>query len=185
MNCPQKVGHYLRVFMERKVKHSYDFKLRCVEEVLKGRSAISVAAEFKCDRSQLWKWVVLYRRRGASGLIPRNNRSYDADFKLKVLKAINKKSLTLEEACRMFDISGRSVIVAWQRSFSEKGMAGLQRKSKDKPEFMAFKKRIESSAKSSTKEKLLLENESLRAENALLKKLQALIQSEESKKRKP
>ncbi|WP_394331922.1 helix-turn-helix domain-containing protein, partial [Flavobacterium caeni] len=50
--------------MERKVKHSYDFKLRCVEEVLKGRSAISVAAEFKCDRSQLWKWVVLYRRRG-------------------------------------------------------------------------------------------------------------------------
>ena len=171
--------------MERNVKRSYDFKLRCVEEVLKGRSAISVAAEFNCDRSQLWRWVVLFKRCGASGLMPRSNRSYDVNFKLKVLKAIEKKSLTLEEACIKFNISGSSVIRTWQRKFTEKGIAGLQGKSKDRPEFMAFKKRIETSAKSSTKEKLLLENESLRAEIALLKKLQALIQAEESKKRKP
>ena len=171
--------------MERKVKHHYDFKLRCVEEILKGRSAISVAAEFNCDRSQIWTWFGSYKRLGASGLMPRSNQSYDANFKLKVLKAVEKKSLTLREACIMFNISGGSVIRAWQRSFSEKGIAGLQGKSKDKPEFMAFKRRIETSAKSTTKEKLLLENESLRAENALLKKLQALIQAEESKKRKP
>ena len=171
--------------MERKVKHSYESKLRCVEEVLNGRSAISVAAEFKLNRSQLWKWVVLYKRNGASSLVPRNNRSYDVNFKLKVLKAIEKKSLTLEEACIMFNIPGGSVIGNWQKNFTEKGIAGLQRKSKDRPEFMANKRKIETSAKSSTKEQLLLENESLRAENALLKKLQALIQAEESKKRKP
>ena len=110
LNCPQKVGHNFRVFMERKVKHSYEFKVQCVEEVLKGRSAISVAGEFRIDRSQLWKWVVVYRRCGASGLIPRTNRSYDVNFKLKVLKAIEKKSLTLGEACIMFNISGSSII---------------------------------------------------------------------------
>jgi len=171
--------------MERKVKHSYDFKLRCVEEVLKGRSAISVAGESRIDRSQLWRWVVVYRRCGASGLIPRSNRSYDVNFKLKVLKAIEKKSLTLGEACIMFNISGSSTILAWQRRFYEKGIAGLKGKSKERSEFMAFKRKIKTSTKSSTKEELLLENESLRAENALLKKLQALIQAEENKKRKP
>ena len=106
--------------MERKVKRNYDFKLRCVEEVLKGRSAISVATEFNCNRSQLWKWVVLYERCGSSGLLPRCNQSYDLDFKLKVLKAIDKKSLTLREACVMFDISGESLILAWRRKFNEK-----------------------------------------------------------------
>ena len=106
--------------MERKVKHSYEFKLRCVEEVLNGRSAISVAAEFKLDRSQLWKWVVLYKRNGASSLVPRNNRSYDVNFKLKVLKAIEKKSLTLEEACIMFNIPGGSVIGNRQKTLLKK-----------------------------------------------------------------
>ncbi|RZJ73776.1 helix-turn-helix domain-containing protein [Flavobacterium sp.] len=171
--------------MERKVKHSYDFKLHCVEEVLRGRSAISVASEFGCDRSQVWKWVVLYKRGGASGLVPRSNRRYDVDFKLKVLKAVEKKSLTLDEACIKFDISCGSVIRSWQRAFTEKGTAGLQGRTKDSPELMAFKRRLKTSAESSTKEELLLENESLRAEIALLKKLQALIQAEESKKRKP
>ena len=171
--------------MERKVKRNYDFKLRCVEEVLKGRSAISVAAEFKCVRSQLWKWVVLYKRCGASGLKPRVNRSYDADFKLKVLKAVEKKSLTLEEACIMFDISGGGLISSWQRSFAEKGRAGLQSKTKGRAESMQKRKKKISTEPLTKEEELLLENESLRAENALLKKLQALIQAEESKKRKP
>jgi len=85
----------------------------------------------------------------------------------------------------MFNIPGGSVIGNRQKNFTEKGIAGLQRKSKDRPEFMANKRKIETFAKSSTKEQLLFENEFLRAENALLKKLQALIQAEESKKRKP
>lgn len=172
--------------MARKVKYDYDFKLRCVEEVLKGRSAIAVAAEFKCDRTLLWKWVILHRRLGASGLVPRGNRNYDVDFKLKVIKAIDKKSLTLEEACRMFDVPGSSIILNWQRNFAERGISGLHRKQYSRAEPMESKKNKKANPKPLTREEeLLLENRSLRAENALLKKLQALIQAEESKKRKP
>lgn len=171
--------------MERKVKYNYDFKLRCVEEVLKGRSAISVAAEFNCDRSRLWTWVRSYERLGSPGLVPRTNRSYDINFKLKVLKAIEKKSLTLSEACIMFNVSGSSLILGWQRSFAEKGRAGLQSKPKGKPESMQSKRKKTSTKPLTREEELLLENESLQAENALLKKLQALIQAEENKKRKP
>ncbi|RAR70089.1 hypothetical protein CLV55_1121, partial [Flavobacterium aciduliphilum] len=36
MHCPQKVRHYFGgIFMERKVKYDYAFKLECVELVLK------------------------------------------------------------------------------------------------------------------------------------------------------
>lgn len=172
--------------MARKVKYDYDFKLRCVEEILKGRSAIAVAGEFKCNRSQVWKWFDAYKREGASGLMPRDNRSYDVDFKLKVLRSIEEKSLTLKEACILFKISGSSLILNWQRSFVEKGKAGLHSKTKGRPESMQSKRKKGTSVKPLTREEeLLLENESLRAENALLKKLQALIQAEESKKRKP
>jgi transposase len=127
--------------MEKKVKHAYDFKLRCVEEVLKGRSAISVAAEFKCDRSQLWTWVCSYKRFGASCHIPRSNPSYDINFKMKVLKAVEKKSLTLNESCIMFNVSGSALILALRRNFSKEGIAGLERKLKGRLNFREFKQK--------------------------------------------
>jgi transposase len=173
--------------MERKVKYNYDFKLRCVEEVLnKGRSSESVATEFGGNESNIRKWVLFYKEYGASGLIPKNNRNYDPNFKLEVLKAIERKSLTLMQACLKYSISDKSVIQSWQRKFDKEGAAGLVCKPKGRPKSMQFKRKKRISSKPLTREEeLLLENESLRAENALLKKLQALIQAEESKKRKP
>lgn len=173
--------------MERKVKFNYDFKLRCIEEVLRNfRSAESVAMKLGCDESNIRKWVVFYERYGAPGLVPRTNRHYDAAFKLKVLKTIEKKSLTLMEACLKYDISDKSVIQSWQKRFDHEGPAGLEPKPKGRPISMQFKRKKRASDKPLTREEeLLLENEALRAENALLKKLQALIQAEENKKRKP
>jgi len=173
--------------MERKVKFTYEFKLGCVREVLNnGRSAESVSKVFCCDESNIRKWVVFYERYGEQGLISRANRSYTAVFKLKVLRAIEKESLTLMQACLKYNISDKSVIQAWQRIFAQEGVAGLKPKPKGRPKSMAFKRKKRTSEKPLTREEeLLLENEALRAENAFLKKLQALVQAEENKKRKP
>ncbi|MFV8376107.1 helix-turn-helix domain-containing protein [Flavobacterium sp. LB1P62] len=77
--------------MERKVKYNYAFKLECIKSVLeKHYSCNYVSIEKGLERSNLRKWIGFYKEYGAIGLLPRKNQSYLLDFKLEVLKAINK-----------------------------------------------------------------------------------------------
>jgi len=102
--------------MERKVKYNYEFKLLCVEEVLKkDRTLNSVAIKKIYIKPCLKKWVNFYSMYGSPGLLPRQNQKYNAAFKLKVLRAINKKCLSLSEACISFNILSSFVISNWQR----------------------------------------------------------------------
>lgn len=87
-----------------------------------------------------------------------------------------------------FNITSESVIIKWQRDFANFGIVGLEPKPKGRPKTMTnFKPKKRKSEKPLTREEeLLQEIERLRCENALLKKLQALIQAEEkANKRKP
>jgi len=157
--------------MERKVKYNYDFKLRCVEEVLKNnRSIKSVAIAEGLNESNLRLWIGFYNKHGTEGLVPRHNQSYTADFKRKVLDAINNKFLSLNEACLEFNIPSNSLIITWQKSYGCYGSAGLLTKPRGRPKAMTYKRAKKKSSKPLTREEeLLMENESLRAEIELLK----------------
>jgi transposase len=176
-------------FMERKVKYDYAFKLECVNLVLKKHhSCMYVAIERGLNESNIRKWVGFYRKYGKSGLLPRENQSYIIDFKMSVLKAIVERKLSLREACVEFNIPTVSVIIKWQKDFANFGIEGLKPKPRGKSKSMDnFKRKKRKSDKPLTREEeLMLENEKLRCENDLLKKLHALIQAEEkAKKRKP
>jgi transposase len=74
----------------------------------------------------------------------------------------------------------------WRDEHSKGGVASILNKPRGRPKIMEYKRAKKKSKKPLTREEeLLLENESLRAELDLLKKLQALIQAEQYKKRKP
>ena len=176
--------------MERKVKYDYEFKLRCVNEVLKkGRSTESVAKSIGFSETNLRKWVNFYKKYGVEGLLSKPNQNYNPSFKLNVLQTIQKDSLSLSEACVMFNIPSQSTILTWQRAYSKNGYLGLENKPKGRPTKMIIKRKKRKSDKPLTREEeLLLEIESLRAENELLKKFNALVQAEEAKlnkRRKP
>jgi transposase len=175
--------------MERKVKYDYAFKFECVELVLKKQLSFESVSKLKGpNESNIRKWVSFYKKYGEIGLVPRKNQSYKVDFKLKVLKEIKEKFLSLSEACLKFNIPTSSIIIKWQRDFTNFGLEGLQAKPKGRPKSMSnFKRKKRKSDKPLTREEeLLLENEALRCELDYLKKLQALIQAEEqAKKRKP
>ena len=80
--------------MERKVKYSYEFKLRCVNEVLyQHKSVNSVAKSNGVDHKSVDLWLSFYQKYGKLGLLPRKNKTYSVDFKLKVLKMIKAKNL--------------------------------------------------------------------------------------------
>lgn len=172
--------------MGRKVKYTYEFKLRCVKQVLINHQTVEdVSKLYGCHHTTLHDWIRFYEKYGKKALLPRETKVYSIPFKLKVLGAIDKDSLSLSQACLEFNISTKSVIMKWQRNYKKDGILGLNNKPRGKPKSMEFKRTKKKSNKPLTREEeLLLENESLRAELDLLKKLQALIQQEQNKKHK-
>lgn len=170
-----------------KRKYDYAFRLQCVHYVLKkGYSISEVAREKGIEQSNLRLWLGFYNEYGKNGLKTERNRHYDLSFKIKVLQCIEKEFLSLLSACVRFNISSESVIINWQRAYKLNGQSGLISKRKGRPPRMKppIKRKPRKSTKPLTREEeLLKENEYLRAENELLKKLQALAQT--NKKQKP
>ena len=164
--------------MGRKVKYDYAFKLRCVKQVLKNHQTVEdVSKLYGCHHTTLHDWIRFYEKYGKKALLPRKTKVYSIPFKLKVLKAIDKDSLSFSQACLEFIIPTKSVIMKWQRNYKKEGIIGLNIKPRGKPKSMQFKRAKKKSNKPLTREEeLLLENESLRAELDLLKQLQALQQ---------
>ena len=173
--------------MNKTNKFTYEFKLQCVEAVIKGkRSVFDVAKENVIVRGNLRLWIKRYELYGKAGLRKKVYQPYDITFKLKVLQSIERENLSLRTACARFKIPSMSTIISWQRAYELEGMQGLNNKPKGRPSKMKppIKRKARKSSKPLTREdELLKENEYLRAENALLKKLQALVQAD--KKQKP
>lgn len=173
--------------MERKVKYTYEFKLRCVEEVLKKhQTVVATAKENDVALTGLKWWIRCYIALGKDGLLPsQKNTNYSITFKLKVLQAIEKKTLSLGQACLTFNIPARSTIISWQRRYAKEGLAGLKLKPIGRPVSMNIKrKKRKSNQPLSREEELLRELEYLRAENEILKKFNALVQAEQAKQNK-
>ena len=94
------------------------------------------------------------------------NKRYTPEFKIKVVETMHREKLSYRETARQFDISN-SRVTAWERIYIEEGADGLYaerrgRKSTGRPPKIK-------------KEDLIAEVQRLRAENAYLKKLNALV----------
>ena len=125
--------------MEKKVKYDYAFKLECVELVLKKHYSEEYVSKLKqIPRWNIRKWVSFYKTYGEIALLPRINQNYSKEFKLKVLKVIEKESLSLMAAGVRFNIS---MILKWKKDFANFGLEGLESKPKGKPKSMGNFKR--------------------------------------------
>jgi transposase len=171
--------------MERKVKYSYTFKLGCVELVTKKHYTYGYVSQQKgLEQSIVRKWVGVYKSKGKIGLHPRKNSNYSISFKLKVLKTLEQDCLSLSETRLKFDISSDSIIIKWKRDYAKFGIEGLHPKPRGRPNSMSKNKRKKriSDKPLTREEELLKENERLRCENDLLKKLHALAQAKKNQK---
>ncbi|NBL66121.1 helix-turn-helix domain-containing protein [Flavobacterium sp. NST-5] len=171
--------------MERKVKYDYAFKLECVKLVLEKHYSVLYVSKLKnISKSNVRKWVNFYKEYGTAGLLPRRNNSYSVDFKLTVIQTIRKEMLSLRESCLRFNIPDAGLIVKWKKDFANFGIKGLQPKQRGRPISMSNNKRKKrkSDKPLTREEELLRENELLRCENELLKKLDALIQARKNPK---
>src|SRR5258708_30786187 len=173
--------------MDKRVKYSVRQKESVVRSILAGRQSITGAAqELGCMRSAVKRWMVQYREHGVKGFSIRNG-SYEGAFKLMVVRYYLKKELSLNQTACHFNIPNESAIHRWLKRYERYGTEGLLKKSSGRKRSpMAKKPRKKEPASSDpAAEKLAAlqrENEYLRAENAFLKKLEALVQQEKAAK---
>ena len=107
------------------------------------------------------------------------NKRYTGEFKQKVIETMHEEQLSFRETARQFEINDHTRVLLWERIYLEEGPEGLYierrgRKSTDLPKKLS--KEVE--------EDLLAEVQRLRAENAYLKKLNALVAERVRQERK-
>ena len=107
------------------------------------------------------------------------NKRYTADFKKHVIETMQQERLSYSETARQFEINDHKQIMSWERIYLTEGPKGFVverrgRGSKGRPAKLPTK----------VEEELLAEVQRLRAENAYLKNLQALVLEDERRQRK-
>lgn len=99
------------------------------------------------------------------------NKRYTGEFKQKVVEAMQREKLSYREAARQFDVPSDTRVASWERIYLEEGPEGLYIERRGR----SSKGRPPKQMKPEIEEDLLAEVQRLRAENAYLKKLNALV----------
>lgn len=107
----------------------------------------------------------------------RTNKKYTGEFKQKVVEAIKRDGLSYKEAARAFGIKSDRQVRNWERIYLEEGAEGLYIERRGRSSHGGG--RPAKPLKPEVEEDLIAEVQRLRAENAYLKKLRALVQEEE------
>ena len=99
------------------------------------------------------------------------NKRYTGEFKQEVVETMMRERLSYHEAARQFDVSDHHLVASWERIYIEEGPEGLYVERRGR----GSKGRPPKKLKPEDEEDLLAEVQRLRAENAYLKKLNALV----------
>ncbi|TSI07324.1 helix-turn-helix domain-containing protein [Lysinibacillus sp. BW-2-10] len=159
-------------------KYSDEFKLKIVTEYLNGKLGFKRLAEKynipNC--SVIPGWVRAYKEFGIEGIRRKTKKAvYSVQFKLTVLNFMKQTGASYQDTAIEFNLNNQSMIMNWNRKLLEKGVEGLEDKSKGRPP-MSKKSKLTTTNHNniqSREDQLARENELLRLEIAYLKKLNA------------
>ena len=161
---------------KKRKKHGYAERLKYMHMLENGLSINHIHIHYGISEQLLSSLWIRYQSEGPSGLIKKKSIKADYAFRLQVLRDIEENHLTLVEASLKYDVCS-SRISAWKRIARVHGYNALSiisprgrppkndmgRPRKKKPEEMT------------ELELLQLRVKELEAENALLKKVKALV----------
>ena len=103
--------------------------------------------------------------------MPKGVPKYDGAFKKQIVEEMREKGLSYREIARQEEIRGAHSVADWERIYLEEGPDGLwiERRGRGSKRWPPKKLKLE------VEEDLLAEVQRLRAENAYLKELNALV----------
>ena len=160
-------------------KHSIELKRDVIEHYTSGKDGFRLTAKrFGVQKLDVRKWVAAYLAHGAESLLKRRV-TYTLEFKIFVVQHMQLNELSLVATAAHFNIPSPSTIHQWQRLYNAGKLIDpapvmntptpVSTRSPDST--------TRSSTDTRTREELLEELEDLRAENAYLKKLDALLRA--------
>ena len=109
-----------------------------------------------------------------------SNKRYTGEFKQEVVATIMREKLSYRETARVYEINDHKRVMAWERIYLEEGPEGLYIERRGRSRKGGAPKKL----KPEVEEDLLAEVQRLRAENAYLKKLNALVAERVRQERK-
>ena len=159
-------------------KHHRAFKLE-LAKLAQDNSSTVLSKQFQVNVSLIKHWARVYKIHGLSSFI-HVHQPYSAEFKLHVLNTMKMNCWSLNHASAFFDLSSPGILFQWQKLYAQGGISRLKPQKKGRPTVT----KSDSSAKpveQMTEEELREELAYLRAENDVLKKLEALAQARKKK----
>ncbi|TBO42993.1 helix-turn-helix domain-containing protein [Pedobacter kyonggii] len=166
-------------------KYTAEFRLKLVKEYLAGQSKKGLAELHGVPRTLLRRWISYYESFGNLGLVSKKTNNYPIELKVLAIECYRYKTLSLKECCIRFNIANDGTLLGWLRKYEQFGIGGLDAKPKGRKPMQEDKKPLSKKEKPLTRlEELERENLYLRAENEVLKKLEALTLKKQAQKRK-
>ena len=108
------------------------------------------------------------------------NKRYTGEFKQEVVETMQREKLSHKEVARLYGITAHDRVASWERIYLEEGPEGLYIERRGRGSKGSPPKKL----KPEVEEDLLAEVQRLRAENAYLKKLNALVAERVRQERK-
>ncbi|WP_407861568.1 IS3 family transposase [Escherichia coli] len=169
-----------------KPQYTLEFRIAVVKYYLSGQGGMTrTAAHFGLHKSTVSHWVASWQLHGMDG-ITWKVAGYTPEFKLNVLKTIEKEHLSFREAAVRFNISDNKVVKRWSDAYDAAGEAGLQKRKRHPVKKKAMPEQATRPPVSAEKppealsyDELLAELRYRRAEVDYLKKLNALPSAQE------
>lgn len=162
-------------------KYHRAFKLKVAMRA-ECESPISLSKEYGVSISLVKYWSSVYRIHGITGFRS-SGSSHSFDFKIKVLTAMRVNDWSLAYTSAYFDLSTPGILFQWQKLYSLEGISRLHPKRRGRPR-MKHNPSEPKLSEQMTEKELRDELDYLRAENAVLKKLDALAQAKKKQAKK-
>ena len=167
---------------KKRKKHAYAERLKYMHMLEDGCSINYIHCHYGISHSLLGRLWSLYQSEGPSGLIKKKNVRADYAYRVRVVRDIEENHLTLVDASLKYNVSS-SRIGVWLQMARTQGYEAL---SIIKPQGRPRRKDMGRPRKKKPEEmteleRLRYENECLKAENALLKKVKALVEAREAR----
>ena len=161
-------------------KYSRTVKLTVARRCNEGVGFRNLAKELGISSGQVRYWSLVYRLNGEDSF-QHSEMPYTAEFKKRVIDHIRHNGHSITYTSALFDLSSPGILTVWLRHLDHSGIARLKPRHRGRA---TVKKKTTASSKAPKElsyKELQEELEYLRAENAVLKKLQALAQEKQKR----